>query len=294
MNKNKMLNVVLYGDIAVETARHLLESTLCCLIQSQCSRDDVLQFQVNSSQSAIELNHAWLRQTESEKVDVVFSDPCHIPQLNQKGCLFMDMDSTLITCECIDEIADFMGIKETIANITLRAMQGELDFSQSLRARVKLLAGLDAQVLAQVYQQRIHFTDGAETLIQTLQQYGWNIALVSGGFTYFTDQLHQRLKLDYSQANVLEVKHGKLTGQVVGDIVDAQSKRKALLKQAKLWGIPATQTVAIGDGANDLPMLNTAAMGVAFHAKMTVRQQADYSIRHTGLNGLLDLLGHVT
>jgi len=212
------------------------------------------------------------------------------PTLSKPGLLFMDMDSTLIQCECIDEIASFLGIKEKVSEITERAMRGELDFSASLIERVKLLAGLDEAVLEQVYQERIELTDGAELLIATVKQHGWKVGLVSGGFTYFTDKLKARLQLDFTASNVLEIDAGQLTGRVVGDIVDAETKRRCLLEQAAAWGIPMAQTVAMGDGANDLPMLREAALGVAFHAKPAVQAQADVAISVGGLDQLLSFL----
>jgi len=212
------------------------------------------------------------------------------PTLKQPGLLFMDMDSTLIQCECIDEIADFLGIKPQIAAITERAMRGELDFSASLTERVQLLAGLDARVLDEVYNKRIKLTDGAETLITTLQQHGWKVGLVSGGFTYFTERLQQRLSLDFTRANQLEVRNGKLTGNILGDIVDAEIKRHCLLEQAAIHDIPMRQTVAVGDGANDLPMILSAGLGVAFHAKPAVMAQAPCAIREGGLDRVLTLL----
>ncbi len=202
----------------------------------------------------------------------------------------MDMDSTLIQCECIDEIADFLGIKAKISAITERAMQGELDFATSLIERVKLLRGLDASVLQQVYEERIFLTDGAETLIQTVQSHDWKVGLVSGGFTYFTDRFKERLHLDFTLSNQLDIQHNQLTGTVLGDIVDAQSKLTMLKSQAKAYGIPMQQTVAIGDGANDVPMLQAAALGVAFHAKPTVQAQADVAINDGGLDAVLKLL----
>jgi len=212
------------------------------------------------------------------------------PSLREPGLLFMDMDSTLIQCECIDEIADFLGIKPQIAAITERAMRGELDFAASLTERVQLLAGLSADVLERVYRERIRLSDGAETLIQTLKRHGWRIGLVSGGFTYFTERLRQRLGLDFVRANTLEIHDGKLTGKVLGTIVDAQTKRHCLLEQAALYGIPLRQTVAIGDGANDLPMILSAGLGVAFHAKPAVVAKAPYAIQQGGLDRVLELL----
>jgi len=212
------------------------------------------------------------------------------PTLSQPGLLLMDMDSTLIQCECIDEIGDFLGIKPQIAAITERAMRGELDFAASLTERVQLLAGLDAAVLQRVYDERILLTDGVETLIETLHKNGWKVGVVSGGFTFFTDKLRERLALDYSLANVLEIHNGKLTGSVLGDIVDAQTKRTALLEQAEAFGVPMSQTIAIGDGANDLPMIGIAGMGIAFHAKPKVREAAPYAIDEGGLDKVLELL----
>ncbi|MDQ6952295.1 MAG: phosphoserine phosphatase SerB [Mariprofundaceae bacterium] len=214
----------------------------------------------------------------------------HFPTLSKPGLLFMDMDSTLIQCECIDEIADFLGIKSEISKITERAMQGELDFSTSLIERVKLLAGLDANVLEQVYQERIQLTDGAETLIHTVQSHGWKVGLVSGGFTYFTERFQKRLNLDFTASNQLDIQAGTLTGKVLGHIVDAAYKRASLFTQAEKYGVSMSQTVAIGDGANDLPMIHAAGLGVAFHAKPAVQKEADVAIQAGGLDEVLKLL----
>jgi len=216
--------------------------------------------------------------------------PTHRPTLSEPGLLFMDMDSTLIQCECIDEIADFLGIKKEISEITERAMRGELDFSASLTERVQLLAGLDASVLEKVYQECIELTDGAETLISTVQAHGWKVGLVSGGFTYFTDKLQARLGLDFTRSNVLEIHNNQLTGGIIGDIIDADCKRRCLQEQADTFSIPMRQTVAIGDGANDLPMIHAAGLGIAFHAKPTVQEQADVSINKGGLEQVLTFL----
>jgi len=212
------------------------------------------------------------------------------PTLSKPGLLFMDMDSTLIQCECIDEIADFLGIKQQISEITERAMRGELDFSASLTERVQLLAGLDASVLERVYLERIQLTDGAENLIRTVQKHGWKVGLVSGGFTYFTDKFKASLNLDFTRSNVLEIHNGKLTGSVLGAIVDAQTKRHCLLEQAEIYSIPISQTVALGDGANDLPMIKAAGLGIAFHAKPKVQAEALYAINEGPLDQTLDLL----
>lgn len=202
----------------------------------------------------------------------------------------MDMDSTLIQCECIDEIAAFLDIKPQVSAITERAMRGEMDFTASLSERVQLLAGLDAAVLDRVYDECIELTDGAEHLIVTLKQHGWKVGLVSGGFTYFTDKLKDRLNLDFILSNVLEIRDHKLTGSIIGDIVDGQAKKNALLSQAAAWGIPVGQTVAVGDGANDLPMIFAAGLGIAFHARPMVATQVACTINGGGLDGVLEYL----
>ena len=212
------------------------------------------------------------------------------PTLRRPGLLFMDMDSTLIQCECIDEIADFLGIKPQVAAITERAMRGELDFAASLTERVQLLAGLEESVLDRVYAERIRLTPGAEELIATLKAHGWKVGVVSGGFTWFTRRLQARLGLDYALANELEIHDGRLTGGIKGAIVDAQAKKQALLSQAAAWSIPLEQTVAVGDGANDLPMILAAGLGIAFHAKPAVVERAPAAITNGGLDKVLEFL----
>ncbi len=242
------------------------------------------------AQNSKALSQQFRALSEQTGIDIAFVEASPMPSLETSGILFMDMDSTLIQCECIDEIADFLGIKDEIASITQRAMEGELDFSESLIARVKLLAGLDESVLKQVYDERIRLTQGAEKLIETVHQVGWKVGLVSGGFTYFTALLKERLNLDFVAANTLEIVDGKLTGRVLGDIVDANVKQALLKKQSKDWGIDLAASVALGDGANDLPMLNTAGLGIAFHAKPKVRELAPYALSDGGLDQALHLL----
>lgn len=208
------------------------------------------------------------------------------------GLVVMDMDSTLITIECIDEIADMQGLKPQVASITAAAMRGELDFAESLRRRVALLAGLDERVLQRVYEERLKLTPGTETMLATLQMHGIKTLLVSGGFVYFTERLKQRLGLDYAHANTLEVVHGKLTGKVVGDIVDAQAKADWLTKTRDALELSPEQVIAIGDGANDLKMMSAAGVGIAFHAKPIVRAQASYALNFVGLDGLLNFYVH--
>jgi phosphoserine phosphatase len=203
--------------------------------------------------------------------------------------LAMDMDSTLITIECIDELGDLAGCKSEIAAITAQAMRGELDYPQSLRKRVSLLAGLPEKALTQVYEERLLLTPGAQELIGACKHHGVKLLLVSGGFTFFTERLKTRLGIDYTISNRLEVKAGFLTGQVLGEVVDAQAKAAKFTAVMQEIGAAREQTVAIGDGANDLKMMALAGLSVAFHAKPVVRAQASCAISYCGLDAVLRL-----
>ncbi|NOT17438.1 MAG: phosphoserine phosphatase SerB [Sulfuriferula sp.] len=203
----------------------------------------------------------------------------------------MDMDSTLITIECIDEIADMIGVKPEVASITEAAMRGEIGFAESLTRRVALLTGLDASALQRVYDERLQLTPGAEQLIATCQKNGIKTLLVSGGFTFFTDKLKARLNLDYAAANSLEIIDGKLTGRVLGDILDAQAKADWLNKIRAEIDCTQKQTMAIGDGANDLLMMAAAGASVAYHAKPIVREQASCALSYNDLSAVIPLLG---
>lgn len=205
-----------------------------------------------------------------------------LPYLHSPGLLVMDMDSTAIPIECIDEIARLAGCGVQVAEVTERAMRGELDFSASLRQRVATLKGADAAILQQV-RDALPFTPGLSALVGKMADCGWKLAIVSGGFTFFADYLRQQLSLDAAVANELDICDGKLTGQVRGVIVDAQYKAQVLCQLALRYQIPLSQTVAIGDGANDLPMIQTAGLGIAFHAKPKVTEQAPVSIEHGDL-----------
>ncbi len=202
-----------------------------------------------------------------------------------------DMDSTLISIECIDEIADMQGLKAQVSMITEAAMRGEMDFRESLTRRVALLEGLPEEALARVFDERLQFNPGAEALIAGLKQAGIVTVLVSGGFTYFTNRLQKQLGFDYAVANELEIRGGKLTGKVKGDIVDGEAKRHTLQLVRRHHGFAPETVIAAGDGANDLPMLHEAGVGIAYHAKPVVRAQATYALNHCGLDGILNLLG---
>ncbi|RCU45344.1 phosphoserine phosphatase SerB [Corallincola luteus] len=201
----------------------------------------------------------------------------------------MDMDSTAIQIECIDEIAKLAGVGEQVAEVTELAMQGKLDFAESLRGRVATLKGANESILAEVAG-AIPLTPGLEALLAVLKQHHWKVAIVSGGFTYFTSKLEQDLGLDFTRANTLEIIDGVLTGSVQGDIVDAAVKATTLNELRDEYGFTHRQTVAAGDGANDLLMMAEARMGVAFHAKPVVQAQAATGISLGGLEGIYYLL----
>ena len=206
---------------------------------------------------------------------------------SELGVIVSDMDSTLITIECIDEIAARLGIKPQVAAITERAMRGEIDFRQSLKERVALLKGLPENELQVVYDEVLKLTTGAEELLAACHQFGVKFMLVSGGFTFFTDRLKQRLGLDYTYANVLGTENGKLTGTVDSEIIDAQKKVQLLQQYQADLGLHNSQVLAVGDGANDIPMIQAAGIGVAFHAKPKTQAAAKVAINFSGLNGLI-------
>ncbi|NIA57844.1 phosphoserine phosphatase SerB [Massilia sp. TW-1] len=203
----------------------------------------------------------------------------------------MDMDSTLITIECIDEIADMQGLKAEVSAITEAAMRGELDFSESLTRRVALLEGLPTSALERVYEERLRISPGGEAMLQAVQAAGLKTLLVSGGFTFFTERLKTRLGLDYTHANVLEAAGGVLTGKVVGGIVDAEEKKRTVERVCADLGIATQQAIVMGDGANDLKMMGVSGLSVAFRAKPVVRAQADVALNFSGLDGVLAVLG---
>ncbi len=210
-------------------------------------------------------------------------------RLSDFGLVVMDMDSTLIAIECIDEIADLVHLKPQVSAITEAAMRGEIDFAESLRRRVALLSGLEESVLQRVYDERLRLNPGAEIMLAKLKELDIKTLLVSGGFAFFSERLKQRLGLAYAHANTLEIVNGKLTGKVLGHILDAQGKADNLVRVRDELGLQPQQVIALGDGANDLKMLAQAGVSIAYHAKPIVRSQAMYAFNFVGLDGLLNL-----
>jgi len=210
---------------------------------------------------------------------------------NNRRLVVFDMDSTLIKIEVIDELAAAANVGDQVSAITESAMKGEIDFSESFKQRVKLLKGLDEKIVREIADQ-LPLTDGAEKLIQTLKHLNYTTAIISGGFTYFGETLKQKLGIDYVYANELEIVDGKVTGNVVGDIVDGQRKAKLLEEIANKENISLKQVIAVGDGANDLPMLGKAGLGIAYHAKPIVKENAEQAISTLGLDSILYLIGY--
>ena len=234
-----------------------------------------------------------LRQTievaaQAAQLDATYSIGMH--KMSEFKLVAMDMDSTLITIECIDEIADMQGLKPQVSDITEAAMRGEIDFAESLKRRVALLEGLEASALDRVYDERVQLSPGAEAMLKAVQAAGLKTLLVSGGFTFFTERLQTRLGLDYTNANELEVVDGRLTGKVIGTIVDADEKKRTVERVCAQLGISPSQAIVMGDGANDLKMMGISGMSVAFRAKPVVREQANVALNFVGLDGILPLL----
>lgn len=248
-----------------------------------------LEFSVRGTPEDISgMRAAFLELSREQGIDIGFQEDNAFRRIRRLVCF--DMDSTLIQAEVIDELAKRAGVGEEVAAITEAAMRGELDFSQSLRRRVGLLGGLPETVLQDVAA-TLPMTEGAERLIRTLKSLGYTIAILSGGFTYFGRRLQDMLGIDYVYANELEIRDGVLTGGLVGEIVDGAGKARLLKEIAAKENISLAQVIAVGDGANDLPMLDVAGLGIAFHAKPVVRQGAGQAISNVGLDGVLYFLG---
>lgn len=251
------------------------------------------QLKSNTDFNTISCPHAVLAEQLSDLRQHYAFDINIIPEQfdpKKAALLVTDMDSTLISIECVDEIADFINAKAEVSAITEAAMRGDIDFETSLRQRVALLKGLDVTVLEQVFEQRLRLNPGAEVMLKGLKQKGIKTALVSGGFTFFTERLKQQLGLDYTLANVLAEKDGKLTGDVAGEICGAQAKADFLIQHCEKLAISPSQVIAMGDGANDLLMMKEAGLSIAYHAKPKVQLEAQVVLNYCGLEGVLGML----
>lgn len=233
----------------------------------------------------VPINPQLMAFCQQRQLDFAMLD--NVPDLSQPGLVLFDMDSTAISIECIDEIGKLAGISDQIARITEQAMQGRLDFSQSLYARVAMLQGVPIELLARIH---LPLSSGMRHLCQRLKQRGWYLAVASGGFTFFSDQLAAMLPLDYSEANTLAVAEQKLSGELVGPIVDAKRKAVILQSLANKFALPVSQTIAVGDGANDLAMMAAAGLSVAYRAKAAVKKQAQIGLTYSNLAGILCIL----
>nr|WP_242521578.1 phosphoserine phosphatase SerB [Motiliproteus sp. SC1-56] len=246
-----------------------------------------VEFSVRGNPSE-SLRAEFLKAASDLDVDIAFQKD-DIFRRNRRLVVF-DMDSTLIEAEVIDELAKEAGVGEEVAAITEEAMQGKIDFTESFKRRVALLKGLDESVLEGIAE-RLPLTEGAEALVSSLKGLGFKTAILSGGFNYFGEYLKSKLGFDYVYANELEIEHGKVTGRVTGTVVDGKRKAELLREIAAREGVRLEQTIAVGDGANDLPMLSIAGLGIAFRAKPVVRESARHAISTLGLDGILYLIG---
>ena len=231
----------------------------------------------------------FMKLSAEQEIDISFQEESMYRRMRRLICF--DMDSTLIQTEVIDELAIRAGVGDQVKAITESAMRGEIDFCESFRQRCALLKGLDVSVMREIAE-NLPITEGVDRLMRILKKVGFKIAILSGGFTYFGNHLKQKYGIDYVYANELEVEDGKLTGRHVGDIVDGKRKAELLRLIAQVENVDIRQTVAVGDGANDLPMINIAGLGIAFHAKPKVKETAEQSISTIGLDGILYFLGY--
>ena len=229
-----------------------------------------------------------LKISNETGIDISF----HVDDIyrHARKLVVFDMDSTLIQGEVINVLAEQAGVGEQVAKVTASTMEGKIDFQESFTRRVSLLKGLDASVLPEIAR-NLELTEGAERVIQTLKKLGYKIGIISGGFDFFGEYLQNKLGVDYVFANVLEIENGKITGKIRGDIIDGPKKAELLKTIATVENISLQQTIAVGDGANDLPMISIAGLGIAFHAKPIVRENSEQSISSVGLDGLLYLMG---
>ena len=259
------------------------------LDESQRSRKACVELSVRGPANKRKMQQAFLRLSSELNFDISFQQESMYRRMRRVICF--DMDSTLIQTEVIDELAIRAGVGDEVKKITELAMQGKMDFSESFKKRVKLLKGLDVSVMQEVLA-NLPITEGLDRLIAVLKKVGFKIAILSGGFTYFGNYLKEKYQLDYMYANELEIKDGKLTGNYIGDIVDAKRKAELLKLIAQVEKVDIRQTVAVGDGANDLLMLETAGLGIAFHAKPKVIKNSEQSLSSVGIDGILYFLGY--
>jgi phosphoserine phosphatase len=275
-----MSNLVVQGlEIATGDLKALAKLSRATSIE----RISATAFRLRDAQPADEVASL----CEQARLDYAYVPPGR--QLSDFGLVVMDMDSTLITIECIDEIADMQGIKPQVASITASAMRGEIDYSESLRRRVQLLAGLDESALDRVYRDRLTLTAGAEVMLKSMRAAGMRTLLVSGGFSFFTARLRERLGLDAAYSNEPEIVDGRFTGRVLGGVVDGAAKAHELCRMRAALGLAREQVIGIGDGANDVPFLREAGVSIAFRAKPAVRAATTHCIDHVGLDGVLAL-----
>ncbi len=235
-----------------------------------------------------EMQSRFMRIAADEAFDISLQEDTMYRRCRRLICF--DMDSTLIQTECIDQLAECAGVGEKVREITERAMRGEIDFTESFRERVALLKGLDVNVMEGIAE-RLPITEGVGRMMEVLKRTGYKTAILSGGFTFFGEYLKRKFGFDYMYANELEVMDGKLTGRYVGEVVDGRRKAELLRLIAQVENVDMAQTIAVGDGANDLPMLSAAGLGIAFHAKPKVKESARQSISTIGIDGVLYFLG---
>jgi phosphoserine phosphatase len=290
LNEPGELELVVLQDCTIEM---LLEICQQCQLQIVALNNINQRLQINSYRFAVRCDDVSRAREVLVKLATNFNCEMALinqaPQLEQPGLLVMDMDSTAISIECIDEIAALAGVGEEVAQVTELAMQGQLDFAQSLTQRVSKLAGADESILTEVAD-KLPLMPGLTTLVSELQNHQWQVAIASGGFTYFAQKLKDQLGLTAINANRLEIINGKLSGKILGDIVDAKAKAQTLQQLALQHNIPQAQCIGMGDGANDLLLMEAAALGVAYKAKPIVLSQADAPICHSGLDCLLHYL----
>ena len=283
----QVTEVILEQNLNIEKIQRL--SGRRSLVKKDEKSHASIEFSVRGKQvDMLRLYRTFLKIGQSSGIDIALQKDDIYRRHRRLVCF--DMDSTLIQAEVIDELAKAAGVGKQVSEITERAMNGELNFEESFRQRLALLKGLDASVLEDVAQ-NLPLTEGLARLTKTLKQVGFKLAILSGGFTYFAEYLQRKFGFDYVYANELEIVDGKVTGQVKGDIVDGEKKAQLLKKMAAENDFHLEQVIAVGDGANDLPMLGLAGLGVAFNAKKVVKEKARHSITSVGLDGILYLLG---